>query len=173
MSSDQIVLSVKASFAIQRNPSTNALELLFDSMAQPLTPGARASVTSGRQLLYRIGSVYVDMEIRRTSNSEGASLVGQMLDSASPGHPLAGIGVAVHERGRRIASTLSNDNGEFHLEFDAKDDLKLLLEVDRRYPVHLPIRDIGRQFGTVSSGKRRRTGARVGRHREGKGRAQD
>jgi len=53
MPADQIVLSVKASFVIEKgNKEGNASELLFDSAAQPLPPGARASVISGRQLLY-------------------------------------------------------------------------------------------------------------------------
>jgi hypothetical protein len=165
MSPDQIVLSVKASFAIQKatkNGVTQPSELLFDSMAQPLPPGARASVVSGRQLLYRIGSVYVDMEIDRKANSARAALVGQMLDSARPGHPLAGIPVALHERGRSIANTLSNDNGEFRLEFDVKNDLKLLLSMDRRHPVHLPITNSSLESSTSSPGKRRKATAGAG-----------
>src|SRR5690348_6721219 len=135
MPADQIVLSVKASIAIQkgtRNGTTS--ELLFDSMAQPLPPGARASVVSGRQLLYRIGSVYVDLEIDRNDNSQRVAMVGQMLDSARPGRPLAGIPVALYEKRRNVARTVSNDNGEFRLEFELKKDLTLALSMDGKQP---------------------------------------
>ena len=164
MPADQIVLSVKASIAIQtntKNDAAHASELLFDSSAQPLPPGARTSVVSGRQLLYRIGSVYVDMEIDRKSNSARAALVGQMLDSARPGHPLAGVPVALCEKGRSVARTQSNDNGEFRLEFDVKNGLKLLLSMDRRHPVHLPLTDMGLESNTSSPGKRRKASAGV------------
>lgn len=134
----QVVFSVKASIAIQKSRSEHPpLELLFDSTAQPLPAGARASSVLGRQLLYRIGSVYVDMKVDTIDRPERVLLVGQMLDSARPGHPLEGIPVSLLERRRSVAQTLSNDHGEFRLEFDAKDELKLLLSLDRRHPVHL------------------------------------
>ena len=165
MPADQIVLSVKASIAIQtntKNDAAHASELLFDSSAQPLPPGARTSVVSGRQLLYRIGSVYIDMEIDRKADSQRAALVGQMLDSARPGHPLAGVPVALHDRGRNVARTLSNDNGEFRLEFDIRTDLKLQVSVDRRHPVYLPITKMDVDSHPSSPGKKRKASAGVG-----------
>jgi len=163
MPADQIVLSVKASFVIEKgNKEGNASELLFDSAAQPLPPGARASVISGRQLLYRIGTVYVDMEMDRMSNSERAALVGQMLDSARPGQPLAGISVSLHEHGRSIARTLSNDNGEFRFEFDIKKGLTLLVSMDRRHTVRLPLTNLDVRSTTSSPGKRRKATAGAG-----------
>ena len=162
MPADHVVLRVKASIAIQKGVekkrATRVSELLFDSMAQPLPPGARSSVVVGRQLLYRIGSVYVDMEIDRRANSDRAALVGQMLDSARPGHPLAGVPVAVCDNGRSVARTLSNENGEFRLEFDITNHLKLLLSMDRRHPVHLPLTNT--DFEAASSpGKKRKASA--------------
>ena len=100
---------------------------------------ARSTVVSARQLLYRIGTVYVDMELGRETNSDRASLLGQMLDSSRPGHPLAGVPVVLLNRGRSMASTSSNDNGEFQLEFAMKRDLKLAVEVNSDGPVYLPI----------------------------------
>ena len=162
MPADRIVLSVKASIAIRRQAETNpaeCFELLFDSKAQALPPGARASAVRGRQLLYRIGSVYVDIQLDKNGDSDRALLVGQMLDSARPGHPMAGIPVALHERGRSIAHTVSNDNGEFHLEFIAKNDLRLCLAMDRRHPVHLPITNLEAPSGADSSSKSQDTSA--------------
>jgi len=162
---DQIFLSVKASFVIEKGKqeaSGYPSELLFDSAAQPLPPGARASVVSGRQLLYRIGTVYVDMEMDKRANSERAALVGQMLDSARPGHPLAGVPVSLHEKGRSIARTLSNDNGEFRLEFNLKKDLTLLVSMDRRHPVRLPLTNLDVESIASSPGKRRKATAGAG-----------
>lgn len=164
MPPDQVVLTVQASIAIQKT-STNyvgeAFELLFDSSVQPLPPGARVSVVSGRQLLYRIGSVYVDMEVDKRAGSDRASLVGQMLDSSRPGYPLAGIPVALFGRRRSIARTSSNHNGEFHLEFDMKGDLKLCVSIDSGCPVHLPITYMEPKSSSPLQ-KKRKAGAGVG-----------
>ena len=163
MPADQIVLSVKASFVIEKgNKEANTSELLFDSSAQPLPPGARVSVISGRQLLYRIGTVYVDMEMDRMANSERVALVGQMLDSARPGHPLAGIPVSLHEKGRSVARTLSNDNGEFRFEFNIKKELTLLVSIDGRHTVRLPLTKIDVESTVSSPGKRRKATAGAG-----------
>lgn len=142
MPSDEIVLTVSASLAIQKDAKRNTCELLFDSSAQPLPPGARTSGVSGRQLLYRIGSIYVDMEISKEANSERASVVGQMLDSSRPGHPVVGIPVTLLDRGRNVARALSNDNGEFRLVFERRKDPKLAVAVGRKNPVRLPITEM-------------------------------
>jgi|SRR5262245_29048714 len=141
MPPDHIVLTVNASFAIEKDSekNSNPCELLFDSSAQPLPPGARTSGVSSRQLLYRIGSVYIDMEIGKDPDSEHACVVGQMLDSSRPGHPVAGIPVTLLDRGRHVARALSNDNGEFRLVFEAQKDPKLTVAVGRKNPVRLPI----------------------------------
>ena len=163
MSPAQVVLTVNASIAIEKDGDRrNPLEILFDSMAQPLPAGARSSFVSDRQVLYRIGSVYVDMEFERQGNSQRWRVVGQMLDSARPGHPLTGVPVCLIERGRNVVRTLSNDNGEFRLEFDANNELKLELSIDRRHPVHLPIMVTQLRADTQSFGKKRKASAGMG-----------
>lgn len=137
-----IVRAVKAYFEAEQKKTPqpkNVFELLFDSLAQPMVAGARASVASARQLLYRVGTVYVDMRVDSELNSEQAALVGQMLDSAHPGHPVAGVPVILMDGRKSIASTISNNNGEFHLEFLLKSNLRLSVTVGDTSPVYLPI----------------------------------
>ncbi|HVH88379.1 MAG TPA: hypothetical protein VM912_16790 [Terriglobales bacterium] len=121
------------------NNSENAFELLFDSFVEPAKTRARTSVTSARQLLFRIGPVFVDLQVGRESSSDRASLIGQMLDSSNPGHPPVGIPVILLDGGRSVARTCSNDNGEFQLEFVMKKNLQLSVAVNRDNPVSLPI----------------------------------
>lgn len=128
-------------------------ELLFDSQEQAASDGLRNFVIAARQLLFRIGSVFVDLEVVRETDSNRASMVGQVLDSANPGHPPAGIPIALMDHGRAVASTSSNDHGEFRLHFALKDNLKLCVELDRQEPVHLPI----------TPGGKSRTSARIKR----------
>jgi len=139
---DGIVRVVKAYFEIERQrlaEPAGIFELLFDSFAQPVAAGTRASVASARQLLYRVGSVYVDMRVDSETNSDRAALVGQMLDSAHPGHPVAGVPVILMDGRKSLVSTVSNNNGEFHLEFLLKNNLRLSVTVGDKSPVYLPI----------------------------------
>ncbi|HWC18894.1 MAG TPA: zf-HC2 domain-containing protein [Terriglobales bacterium] len=142
---DGIVRTAKAYFQTQRQKAPqgkSAFELLFDSFAQPMVQGARASVASARQLLYRVGTVYVDMRVDSEQNSERAALVGQMLDSARPGNPVSGVPVILMDGRKSVASTISNNNGEFHLEFALKNNLRLSVTVGDSVPVYLPITGI-------------------------------
>jgi hypothetical protein len=137
-----IVRTVKAYFGTQQHqvqPNTSVFALLFDSLGQPLHAGSRASVASARQLLYRVGTIYVDMRVDSELNSEQAALVGQMLDSAHPGHPVSGVPVILMDGRKSVASTISNNNGEFHLEFSIKSNLRLSIAVGEDSPVYLPI----------------------------------
>jgi len=137
-----IVRAVKAYFEVEQRRAAQpkrAFELLFDSLAQPVAAGARASVASARQLLYRVGTVYVDMRVDSETNSERAALVGQMLDSAHPGHPVSGVPVILMDGRKNVASTVSNNNGEFHMDFVLKSNLRLSVTVGDASPVYLPI----------------------------------
>ncbi|PYY10457.1 MAG: hypothetical protein DMG61_21745 [Acidobacteria bacterium] len=137
-----IVRIAKAHFEAQQREAVHpkrAFELLFDSLAQPALVGARASVASARQLLYRVGTVYVDMRVDSEVNSERAALVGQMLDSARPGHPVSGVPVILLDGRKNVASAISNNNGEFQIEFLLKNNLRLSVTVGDAAPVYLPI----------------------------------
>ena len=114
-------------------------ELLFDSFIQSAGKGIRGPVISARQMLFRIGAVFVDVEVRCEANSDRGSLVGQMLDSSNPGRPLAGVSVSLLNRGRSVVSTSSNENGEFQFQFLMKSELELSVELDHGRPVYLRI----------------------------------
>src|SRR5438477_9201378 len=111
-----IVRTVKAYFEAEQRKSARpkgVFDLLLDTLTQPAAAGTRASVASARQLLYRIGTVYVDMRVDSELNSSRVALVGQMLDSARPGHPVANVPVILLDGRKNVTSTISNDNGEF------------------------------------------------------------
>lgn len=149
---DSAVRAVKAEFEISGLAGAKAgiLELLFDSVLQPMTAGARASVASARQLLYRIGPVYLDLRVDSEPNSERSSLVGQMLDRSNPERPITGVSVVLLAGQKNIARTSSNGNGEFHLEFAMRSNLRLSVAVDPMHPVYLPI-TTGQQRNTARS----------------------
>ena len=138
-----------------RKKKKDRYELLFDTLVQTATQGTRTSVVSARQLLFRIGAIFVDVEVGREANSDRASLIGQMLDSSNPGHPPAGVPIILLDRGRNVASTSSNDNGEFQFQFAMKSNLKLSVAVDPGSPVFLPITSPPAKANTGRSGSGR------------------
>ena len=116
-------------------------------------------MASARQLLYRIGTVYVDMRVDAESGSQRASLVGQLLDSAHPGHPVVNAPIELLDGRKILASTTSNNNGEFQLEFGMKSDLSLSVTVDQKEKaVYLPITGAEPQEQVTSSKRRKKAG---------------
>ena len=140
MAAKDRALAVTGMSAMTANPQQGRFELLFDSLAQSGNDGIRTSVVVSRQLLFRIGSIFLDVELDKEVNSDRVSLTGQMVESSNPGHPPVGIPVVLLQRGKGIVRTLSNDNGEFQFDFIMRRDLKLEVTVDRSGPVRLPIK---------------------------------
>lgn len=142
----------------QSEPASNkGFELLFDSAIHSAAAGIRTSVVSARQLLFRIGAIFVDVEIGRETSSDQVSLIGQMIDSSNPGQPPAGILITLLHRGRDVAATSTNDHGEFQFQFRRKDHLKLVVAFDRRNPVYLPIPCFATKPNAVLLGTKRVT----------------
>jgi len=138
-------------------------ELLFDSLVQSPRNGLRGAVISARQLLFRIGAVFVDIEVGSEANSDRCSLIGQMLDSSNPGQRLAGVPISLLRRGRNVVRTSSNENGEFQLQFVSKSDLELSVEVDHGCPVYLRISQPSTRANLVPSRAKRPASRTIGR----------
>lgn len=116
--------------------------LLFDSLSQPLLAGARSSATVARQVVYEAEGLTVDLRFDRVVPSGKVSAVGQILDSRIPHEPLAGSPVVVWtENGQLVATTTANSYGEFQLEFEARDDLRLTARVGGRR-VRMPLTNL-------------------------------
>lgn len=130
-------------------------ELLRDTSVQPIAEGIRSSAVSARQLLFRIGTVFVDVEIEHKTNSNRASLIGQLLDSSNPGSTLSKVPVVLLGRNRNIASTITNENGEFQFQLARKSNLKLSVSIHGDKPVHLPITYPPAKWEVVRSGSKR------------------
>jgi len=125
------VRAVKGAFALHRPRKHSRLQqfatLLFDSLLAPVPEGVRAAtMTMGgsiRQMLYRSGSVVVDLRLTPQAGADNVILVGQVLNLSreSIGTPAVRV---VLERGRAaLAAAVANEFGEFVLEYVENDDL--------------------------------------------------
>jgi hypothetical protein len=104
--------------------------LVFDSFRQPLALGVRASGPSPRQLLYRAGRYAVRLRLEPAADTERMSIVGQLLDEhIGPAGAVQDIAVLVMKGRKTLDRTLTNHLGEFLLEPDAAENLRLCVGV--------------------------------------------
>jgi hypothetical protein len=116
--------------------------VLFDSFSQPLLAGVRSSAAIARQVVYEAEGLTVDLRFDVVVPSGRVSAVGQILDRQTPRELLTGSPVVVWtENGQLVATTTANAYGEFQLEFEAQDDLRLTARVGGRR-VKLPLANL-------------------------------
>ncbi len=113
--------------------------MLFDSFSRPLLAGVRSSAAIARQVVYEAEGLTVDLRFDRLVPSGKVSAVGQILDSRVPRERMTGAAVVVWtEDGQLVATATANSYGEFQLEFEARDDLRLTARVGGRR-VRMPL----------------------------------
>src|SRR5262245_56761809 len=139
------VRMVKVGFAsyLPRTGATKAsppLELLFDSLMQPIAAGARTSDRSTRHLLYCSGPIYVDLRLENSRDPGSVLLMGQIMDKSHSKAPLRDVPVLLlGGRPQRIISVASNENGEFYFEFAVEEGLTLSVAVPDGGRISVPL----------------------------------
>jgi hypothetical protein len=103
--------------------------LQFDSAKQPLVAGVRGAHVSARQLLYKSGTVCIDMRMQPTPGAESIVLIGQLLDSMNPGHGMGGVPVSLLSRGDTILRKQTNQDGEFDFGLEPSSDMQLVFGI--------------------------------------------
>lgn len=123
---------VEASFAVRQLMSARTKKfelatLVFDSSElTPITAGVRGSSASARQLLYKSGSVCIDMRMQPKPGSDSVVLMGQLLDSSRPAHGIGDVSVSLLCEGDTLSHKTTNQVGEFEFGFGALRDVQLV-----------------------------------------------
>jgi hypothetical protein len=139
---ENLVRLIKLEFAARQGfqaEKWSLADVLFDSSSQPLLAGVRSSAAFARQVVYEAEGLTVDLRFDVVVPSGRVSAVGQILDTQTPNELLTGAPVVLWtQNGQLVATTTANAYGEFQLEFEARDDLRLTARVgDRR--VKMPL----------------------------------
>lgn len=137
---------VRSSFATFEAPPfpADALEvatLVFDSAQSPVAAGIRGAFASTRQLLYKSGSVCIDMRMQPKPGSDSVVLIGQLLDSASPTHGIGNIPVSLVCEGDTVARRKTNNFGEFDFGFETLHHTQLIFGMGKSRTVVVPVPD--------------------------------
>ena len=120
---------VRQAFAIvaeTRRPERAALmpRLVFDSAWQPAMAGVRSGADTPQRVLYKTRSISIEMHLEPVPRSERVNIAGQVT-FAEQAEMLPPIAVLLSGRKGKLASTSTNDFGEFNLAFVPEDGLRI------------------------------------------------
>lgn len=136
--------NARALFALPGKPKKTVLRkvagyLVFDSFQEPSFAGARSRVQNMRHALYEADDYSVDVRLEH-SDSCRVNLVGQLAVRSQAVSSLDGIPVVLMSGRQVLAEALSNEFGEFQLEYEPKRQLKLCVPIlERRERIELQL----------------------------------
>lgn len=128
----------KSQFALSGPAQAHGIRLVFDSFLQPATAGVRGTA-SARQLLYETTEFSIDLRLMANQQPNVTFVIGQVLSRVRGTHPTTAIPVRLCSSEKSILETLTNQFGEFHLEFENGHDLHLAIGWDRKSAIVLPL----------------------------------
>ena len=122
------------------NGKIELARLFSDSALQPLAAGVRGSVAY-RQLLYKSGSIWIDMHMQPKPGSDSMVLTGQLLDATPPSRGISGVPVSLLREGGAVLWDRTNDFGEFDFGTDALHHLQLVFGMPENKTIIVPVPD--------------------------------
>ncbi len=132
---DYAVHCAKAIYVLQQPETVQLLpglrsKLVFDSFTMPLPAGVRSQHAISRQTLYEAGDYAMDLRQEHERGSRQVTLVGQIASRKDPGNPVAGIPVCLLSGRTVVARAVSNQFGEFQMEYGPRKHLRLYASVE-------------------------------------------
>lgn len=135
---DDVVRVSKSQFAAAISGAKHGLRLLFDSNLQPVTAGVRGAV-SARQFLYETDDYYIDLRLEPRRDSDSACVVGQVLIRTGSERAAQKVPVRLQAGTLPLAQTVTNQFGEFQLEFEASHNLCITIGHHEADQIILPL----------------------------------
>jgi hypothetical protein len=111
-------------FSIQKAPThvaraVEAVKVLFDSALLPSVAGVRSAWGGrGRKVLYHMGDFLVDLQIETAREGQRTIVIGQVVSENDGVNNVHGVPVMLLRDLSVIAKGITNDSGEFHIEFE-------------------------------------------------------
>ena len=114
--------------------------LVFDSFAQPLPAGVRSGTLNVWQVIYEAEGLAVDLRFGRRSQSTEVHMVGQVFDKQAVRALQNNATVELSTAQDHVVATAAVSTlGEFHLEFEAKENLFLSVKAAGRNTMRIPL----------------------------------
>lgn len=151
--------NVRALFTAKAQAKRTVLQklvghLVFDSLQRPALAGARSNAPGMRHALYEAGDYSVDLRLEEHPGSTRMNMVGQLAVRSQTTSSLDGIPIVLMSGREILAKAVSNQFGEFQLDYEPKQRLKLYVPIQqRRERIEL-------QLGSLVPKTRKRPGSR-------------
>ncbi len=139
---DGLIRIVKSQFAPRVLKASPGVRLLFDSNLQPVTAGMRGSIAA-TQFLFETDDYFIDLRLEPRREADRVCLVGQILKRAGKERATQNIAVRLQDGQLPIAQTSTNQLGEFQFEFEATNQLCLVICQDPESEIILPLYGVG------------------------------
>ncbi len=128
----EVVAAAEAIFAERQHVQPSLLSriaarLIFDNIGELQPVGARAGQAVTRQVAFDAGDYYLDLSMG--GDAMLCSLVGQFASKKAPAAPQANIPVLLVAGDTVVSRTVTNEFGEFSLEYQPRKNLRLCLPV--------------------------------------------
>jgi hypothetical protein len=113
--------------------------LVFDSLRQAMPAGMRASAAASRHLLYAASPLAIDLHLDSGRRPGRFTLAGQIADGTHPEQPPQNVRLALLSNDVTVMTFEATRLGEFHCEFERRDNLVLLILIEGREPIVIPL----------------------------------
>jgi hypothetical protein len=105
-------------------------QLVQSSLTDLAPEGARTTSDATIQVMYHAGDYAIDLQVEREPDSSEVTLVGQIVNRAASGEPLADVPVWLMASKKRLAQSHTNRFGEFCLVAAAQRGLRLSIPIE-------------------------------------------
>ncbi len=107
--------------------------LVFDSFSQPALQGVRSEQRSDvRHMLYDVDGYVIDLQLEHERGMAAVSMIGQIHQSTDSGEPASSMPITLRSKEQVIAATISNQFGEFAMQYLPQSSLCLHLGTEGR-----------------------------------------
>jgi hypothetical protein len=128
--------------------------LVFDTLARPALAGIRSAsaAAAARQMVFEADGLAVDLRFDGPGQSRTIFVTGQVLDKRVPRAAMENSPVILWtSKGMAVAETKTNAFGEFNLELEPQNNLRLSIQVVGRALIRIPLASLKHDGGDSAS----------------------
>jgi hypothetical protein len=115
--------------------------LVFDSLLAPLPSGVRSEGSTPRRILWQAGEWSCDLRFE-PSIGKRIIVMGQVIKSRQPSGSIAGSSILLMTTKTLVAETTVNQFGEFQLQFEQANGLRIFIDIPGGRPVAILLPDL-------------------------------